>query len=221
MVIPRRSLFSQHAKIVQVEKRNKFIELYRIFITFERKTETHAKHYHFCSASDTVAPIYKNEAETVGQWIGTHHKTLVYGGANGGLMEIVAKEVRDNGSQVLGIITRHIAEMGRSSQQPTDLVTTDSMGERKRLLIERGDILVALPGGIGTIDELFDALTTKMLGTHDKPVIICNTQGLFNPLIQQIELLRKENFLRYDRPDLYHIVPDAKTCCELLERYNR
>ena len=52
----------------------------------------------FCSASDTVAPIYKNEAETVGQWIGTHHKTLVYGGANGGLMEIVAKEVRDNGS---------------------------------------------------------------------------------------------------------------------------
>ena len=81
----------------------------------------------FCSASDTVAPIYKNEAETVGQWI----------------------------------------------------------------------------------------------GTHDKPVIICNTQGLFNPLIQQIELLRKENFLRYDRPDLYHIVPDAKTCCELLERYNR
>ncbi len=59
----------------------------------------------FCSASDTVAPIYKNEAETVGQWIGTHHKTLVYGGANGGLMEIVAKEVRDNGSQVLGIIT--------------------------------------------------------------------------------------------------------------------
>ena len=84
----------------------------------------------FCSASDTVAPIYKNEAETVGQWIGTHHKTLVYGGANGGLMEIVAKEVRDNGSQVLGIITRHIAEMGRSSQQPTDLVTTDSMGER-------------------------------------------------------------------------------------------
>ncbi|HBB51864.1 MAG TPA: TIGR00730 family Rossman fold protein [Barnesiella sp.] len=175
----------------------------------------------FCSASDTVAPIYKNEAETVGQWIGTHHKTLVYGGANGGLMEIVAKEVRDNGSQVLGIITRHIAEMGRSSQQPTDLVTTDSMGERKRLLIERGDILVALPGGIGTIDELFDALTTKMLGTHDKPVIICNTQGLFNPLIQQIELLRKENFLRYDRPDLYHIVPDAKTCCELLERYNR
>lgn len=175
----------------------------------------------FCSASDTVAPIYKNEAETVGQWIGTHHKTLVYGGANGGLMEIVAKEVRDNGSQVLGIITQHIAEMGRSSQQPTDLVTTDSMGERKRLLIERGDILVALPGGIGTIDELFDALTTKMLGTHDKPVIICNTQGLFNPLIQQIELLRKENFLRYDRPDLYHIVPDAKTCCELLERYNR
>ena len=130
----------------------------------------------FCSASDTVAPIYKNEAETVGQWIGTHHKALVYGGANGGLMEIVAKEVRDNGSQVLGIITRHIAEMGRSSQQPTDLVTTDSMGERKRLLIERGDILVALPGGIGTIDELFDALTTKMLGTHDKPVIICNTQ---------------------------------------------
>lgn len=85
-------------------------------------------------------------------------------------MEIVAKEVRDNGSQVLGIITRHIAEMGRSSQQPTDLVTTDSMGERKRLLIERGDILVALPGGIGTIDELFDALTTKCSAHTTNPL---------------------------------------------------
>lgn len=175
----------------------------------------------FCSASDAIAPDYKHEAEVLGQWIGTHGYRLVYGGANGGLMEIVARCARENGSPVLGIITRHIIELGRSSQQPTELITTDNMGDRKRHLIEQGDIIVALPGGIGTIDELFDAITTKMLGSHDKPVIICNTGGLFDPLIQQFDLLRRQGFLRYDRPDLYQVVPDARACCELLGHENR
>lgn len=175
----------------------------------------------FCSASDAIAPVYKNEAEVLGRWIGSHGHRLVYGGANGGLMETVARCARDHGSPVLGIITSHIAHLGRSSQQPTELITTDNMGERKRLLIERGDIIVALPGGIGTIDELFDAITTKMLGNHDKPIVICNTQGIFNPLVQQIELLRRQGFLRYDKPDLYRVVPDAQACCELLDPDNR
>ena len=175
----------------------------------------------FCSASDAIAPDYKHEAEVLGQWIGTHGYRLVYGGANGGLMEIVARCARNNGSPVLGIITSHIVRLGRSSQQPTELITTDNMGERKRLLIERGDIIVALPGGIGTIDELFDAITTKMLGHHDKPIVICNTRGLFAPLVQQLDLLRQQGFLRYDRPDLYQVVPDARACCELLAQQIR
>ena len=81
----------------------------------------------FCSASDTVAPIYKNEAETVGQWIGTHHKTLVYGGANGGLMEIVAKEVRDNGSQVPATSPKWVDPVNNppTSSQPTAWVNVN------------------------------------------------------------------------------------------------
>ncbi len=175
----------------------------------------------FCSASDTIDTQYKHEAEVLGRWIGSHRHTLVYGGASGGLMEIVARTARENGSKVTGIITRRIAEMGRSSQQPTELITAENMGERKQLLIERGDLLVVLPGGIGTIDELFDALTTRMLGEHQKPIIICNTQGLFNPMLEQIEHLRRNNFLRYDQPDLYRVAPDAKSCCELIEQYSR
>lgn len=175
----------------------------------------------FCSAADNIDPIYKTEGEILGQWIGQHHNRLVYGGANGGLMEIVSKNARENGSPVLGIITRHIAHLGRSSSQPTELITAESMGERKQRLIDNGDIIVALPGGIGTIDELFDALTGKMLGHHDKPIVICNTQGIFDPLIQQIDHLRAQHFLRYDKPNLYHIVSDARACCELLDQYNR
>ncbi len=175
----------------------------------------------FCSASDTISPLYKHEAEVLGSWIGTHHHTLVYGGASGGLMEIVAHAARKGGSNVIGIIPRRIAEMGRSSQQPTELITVESMGERKQLLIERGDLLVVLPGGIGTIDELFDALTAHMLGAPQKPIIICNTQGLFDPLLEQIEHLRRNNFLRYNQPDLYRVAPDAQSCCELIEQYSR
>ncbi len=175
----------------------------------------------FCSASDTIDPLYKHEAEVLGRWIGSHHRTLVYGGANGGMMEIVARATREEGGDAVGIITQRIIELGRTSQQPTELVTTNNMGERKQLLIERGDLIVALPGGVGTIDELFDALTTRMLGEHQKPIIICNTQGIFDPLLEQIEHLRRNNFLRYDQPDLYRVAPNAQACCELIKQYSR
>ncbi len=175
----------------------------------------------FCSASDIIDPIYKHEAEVLGHWIGTHQRTLVYGGANGGLMEIVARAAREGGSEVVGIITRRIIELGRTSQQPTELITTENMGKRKQLLVKRGDLIVILPGGVGTIDELFDALTTRMLGEHSKPIIICNTQGLFDPMLEQIEHLRRNGFLRYDQPNLYHVAPNAQACCELIEQYSR
>ncbi len=175
----------------------------------------------FCSASDAIDPLYKKEAEILGRWIGEHHCALVYGGANGGLMEIVARTAREGGSPVVGIITRRIVELGRTSQQPTELITAETMGERKRRLIERGDVLVILPGGIGTIDELFDALTGRMLGEHEKPIIICNTQGLFDPLLQQIGHLRHNQFLRYDKPNLYEVASDAAACCELLTQHIR
>ncbi len=175
----------------------------------------------FCSASNAIDAIYKHEAEVLGRWMGEHRRTLVYGGASGGLMEIVACAAREGGSEVVGIITRRIVELGRTSQYPTELVTTENMGERKRLLVERGDLIVILPGGVGTIDELFDALTTRMLGEHQKPIIICNTQGLYNHLLDQIEHLRRNNFLRYDQPDLYQVVSNAQACCELIEQYSR
>lgn len=98
-------------------------------------------------------------------------------------MEAIAQSAKNNNAGITGVITKRIIEMGRLSSLPDTLITTDTMGERKQKLTELGDIFVILPGGIGTIDELFDVLTTRMLGYHDKPILFCNTGGFYNPLL--------------------------------------
>ena len=177
----------------------------------------------FCSASDAIAPDYKHEAEVLGRWIGTHGYRLVYGGANGGLMEIVARCAREETEAPYWASSPGTSSSwGRSSQQPTELITTNNMGDRKRHLIEQGDIIVALPGGIGTIDELFDRHHhPRCSAATTSPSSSATPGGLFDSLIQQFDLLRRQGFLRYDRPDLYQVVPDARACCELLAHENR
>lgn len=172
----------------------------------------------FCAASDRIAARYFEEAGLLGKWIGEHNKTLVYGGASGGLMEETARNVRENGGEVIGIITQRIIDMGRTSRQPTELTVARSMSERKQALIDRGDAIVVLPGGIGTLDELFDALTTKMLGYHDKPIILCNTDRCYDILIEQIEQLIQNEFANPRIRSLFDVADDAQQCCSLLEK---
>lgn len=173
----------------------------------------------FCASSDDIDNIYYKEASIIGQWIGNKYKRLIYGGATGGLMEAIAQSAKNNNAGITGVITKRIIEMGRLSSLPDTLITTDTMGERKQKLTELGDIFVILPGGIGTIDELFDVLTTRMLGYHDKPILFCNTGGFYNPLLRQLEQFYKTGFAKETCFTFYEVAGNAEECCRILETY--
>jgi len=121
---------------------------------------------------------------------------LVYGGGSVGLMGTLARTVLDHGGQVTGIIPDFLRDRERMFDDVTELIVTEDMHERKMAMFERAEAFVALPGGIGTLEELVEQLTWAQLGQHEKPVLLANIEGFWQPLIDLLEHMRDERFIR-------------------------
>ena len=171
----------------------------------------------YCSSSNLVSSAYRDEANLLGHYIGGSGNTLVYGGATGGLMDVVAEGAQAEDADIVGIVPELIVERGRKSDLPTQLFVVEDMAERKEMMKEYADVFVALAGGYGTLDELFDVLVTGMLGYHDKPVILVNSQDYYSGLLSQFEKMEKEHMGYKSDSFKLQIVPDAKSCIELLK----
>jgi uncharacterized protein (TIGR00730 family) len=137
----------------------------------------------YCGSKPGLEPQFAQVAQQVGQWIGEHGGQLVYGGGKAGLMGVVAQATIEAQGQVVGIIPKALMEREMAFTQCQELIVVDTMHERKRLMAERSDVFMALPGGIGTLEELFEVWTWRQLGYHDKPIGILNTAGYFNQLL--------------------------------------
>jgi uncharacterized protein (TIGR00730 family) len=137
----------------------------------------------YCGSKPGLEPQFAQVAQQVGQWIGQHGGQLVYGGGKAGLMGVVAQATLEAQGRVVGIIPKALMEREMAYTQCQELIVVDTMHERKRLMAERSDVFVALPGGIGTLEELFEVWTWRQLGFHDKPIGILNTAGYFNHLL--------------------------------------
>jgi uncharacterized protein (TIGR00730 family) len=137
----------------------------------------------YCGSKPGLEPQFAQVAQQVGQWIGQHGGQLVYGGGKAGLMGVVAQATLEAQGRVVGIIPKALMEREMAYTQCQELIVVDTMHERKRLMAERSDVFVALPGGIGTLEELFEVWTWRQLGYHDKPIGILNTAGYFNHLL--------------------------------------
>lgn len=137
----------------------------------------------YCGSRDGVLPIYAQVAREVGDWIGRHNGQLVYGGGNNGLMGLVAQATADAGGRVVGIIPTALQPKENTRNACTELHVVDTMHERKRMMAERADVFLTLPGGIGTFEEFFEMWTWRQLGYHDKPVGLLNTQGYYDGLL--------------------------------------
>jgi len=137
----------------------------------------------YCGSKPGVEPQFAQVAQQVGQWIGQHGGQLVYGGGKAGLMGVVAQATLEAQGRVVGIIPKALMEREMAFTQCQELIVVDTMHERKRLMAERSDVFLALPGGIGTLEELFEVWTWRQLGYHDKPIGILNTAGYFNHLL--------------------------------------
>lgn len=150
----------------------------------------------YCGSSTSSDPKFDIPARALGEALAKAGITTVYGGGSPGLMGKVADAAMQAGGKVVGIIPEHILKLEVRHNNLTELHIVNSMHERKQMMAERADAFVVLPGGIGTLDETFEILTWKYLGVHDKPVIIANIDGYWNPFNEFFVHMKKYGFVR-------------------------
>jgi len=169
----------------------------------------------YCSSSNHIAQSYLDTAFELGAWIAKNGFVLVFGGATGGSMSAVSEGAAAGNGQIVGVIPGAVLRMGRENPLCTELVSVETMGERKELMKQRTDVFVILPGSYGTLDELFDVLASGIVGEHKKPVIILNENGFYNDLLKQTDRMRDEMFIpvEYFKP---LIASDLNECYNLI-----
>lgn len=150
----------------------------------------------FCSASQNIDKIYVEKAAEFGKWLGENKKCLIYGGTNSGLMEVVAKEAHENGSMVMGVVPTIVEERGKTSDNCDVVFCTDNLSDRKDVMLRESEILVALPGGVGTLDEIFHIMAGATIGYHTKQVILYNIDGFWDGIIDFLGGLESKGFTR-------------------------
>jgi hypothetical protein len=149
----------------------------------------------YCGANTGARPQYTAAAEALGRDMARQDVRLVYGGGSIGLMGVLARAVMEHGGRVTGIIPQFLRDREVMLREVDDLVVTADMHERKRIMFERSDAFVALPGGIGTLEEVVEMMTWAQLDQHAKPVMIVNIGGFWDPLIEQFGRMTSEGFL--------------------------
>jgi uncharacterized protein (TIGR00730 family) len=149
----------------------------------------------YCGANPGAAPAYAEAAAKLGAAMAEAGVRLVYGGGSVGLMGIVARAVMGHGGNVTGIIPQFLKDREVMLREVPDLVVTADMHERKRLMFQRSDAFIALPGGIGTLEEVVEVMTWAQLDQHAKPVLILNINGFWDPLVDLFRRMTAEGFL--------------------------
>ena len=160
----------------------------------------------YCASSNKVRASFVEAAETLGAIFASHGIRLIYGDGGIGLMAAVAKGVLDAGGEAIGVIPRFMVEQGWNNPRSTETIVTETMHERKATICNISDAMVALPGGIGTFEELLECLTWKQLGLHNNPVVILNTDGYYDSLLSCIDLMVEEQMMRPIHKDMYVVV---------------
>jgi uncharacterized protein (TIGR00730 family) len=159
----------------------------------------------YCSSSSRIAPVFVSAGVQLGKAIAAHGWRLVYGGNDVGLMGALADAVRAAGGKVTGVTPRVLVDMGIADEKCDELIVTDGMRQRKAILEERGDAFIALPGGLGTFEEIFEIIVAKQLGYHSKPIVLLNIAGYYDPLLAMIEHGIEQKFIKPASRDLYRV----------------
>ncbi|MCI6161145.1 MAG: TIGR00730 family Rossman fold protein [Prevotellaceae bacterium] len=152
----------------------------------------------FCSANNSIDPVYFEKTAELGRWMVKNGHSIVYGGCDTGLMECVAKAVCEAGGQTVGVIPSIVEKGGHASDHALVKVMCDNLSDRKALLLAHSDVLVALPGGVGTLDEVFTVAAAATIGYHHKRTILYNINGFWNSLVALLNDLQAKGMIRGD-----------------------
>lgn len=156
----------------------------------------------FCGSNFGVSPVYRESAAALGRALAARGITVVYGGTNKGLMGVVADAALAAGGSVVGVINRRLHERGHLHGGLTRHEVAATMRERKARMAELADGFIALPGGLGTLEELLEAATLTQLGDHSKPCGVLNVQGFYDPLRAMLEKAAAEGFMKAEHRDM-------------------
>ena len=160
----------------------------------------------FCGTATTIDEAHNVAARAFGEILAAARVTLVYGGAELGTMGAVANACFDAGGQVIGIIPDFQIDREKLNRQMTETHIVDTMHDRKRLMVEKADGFVVLPGGFGTLEEAFEVLTWKYIGLHTKPVVFLDTGGFYQPLVEMVEHMVRQGFSKPWHRQLFELV---------------
>lgn len=174
----------------------------------------------FCGASIGFNNKYKDDAERVGAYFAQHNIGLVYGGGKIGMMGILADELLKKGGEVIGIIPHLLVHEEVVHSDLSQLIKTKTMSKRKVKISKLVDGYIALAGGFGTLDEIFEALTLGQLGIENKPIGLLNTAGFFNPLLAQLDVMVKEGFLKQVNKDMVLVSDTIEDLIDQMNNYS-
>ena len=173
----------------------------------------------FCGSSPGARPLYVQAARHLGETLARRGLTLVYGGARVGTMGQLAQAALEAGGHVIGVIPRALAELEVAHTGLPDLRVVDSMHERKALMADLADAFIALPGGLGTIEEFFEVLCWSQLGLHTKPCGLLNVDGYYDRLTAFLDLCVREQFVCATHRELVLVEQDPDALLDAFERY--
>ncbi len=171
----------------------------------------------YCASSSKIDESYFDAAERLAVQLVTHDVTVVYGGGGAGLMGCIADTVIEYGGHVVGVIPKFMTEVEWQHKDVEEIHVVADMHERKKMLLEGTDAVIALPGGSGTLEELLEAISMKRLGLYTKPIVIMNINNYYAPLIEMLEKSIHENFMSESHRKMWTVVSDPDDIISAIE----
>ena len=170
----------------------------------------------YSASSTKIAPVYFAAAEELGRLLAMRGINLINGAGSIGLMAATSDASLATGGTVTGVIPRFMVEQGWQHKGLTQLIETETMHERKQIMTEMSDGVIALPGGCGTMEELLEIITWKQLGIYLNPIVILNIDGFYNPLLEMLQRAIDGNFMRPEHQNIWQVATSAQEAVELL-----
>jgi uncharacterized protein (TIGR00730 family) len=169
----------------------------------------------FCGSSHGLLPQYAETAKRLGELIGSNGYSLVFGGGNVGLMGEIARAAHATGASILGVLPEFLRHVERPLNGTEELIVVPDMQQRKAIMLDRADAFIALPGGLGTFDEIFEVLSTAQLQVHKKPIVLIDSEGYFAPLQALLAAVVRQGFAIRSIENFYRVVatPEAALQC--------
>lgn len=173
----------------------------------------------YCSSSNHLPEKFYKFAQEFGESLGKNNYNMVYGGTTVGMMGVIANNALNNGAEVIGVIPQKIEQFGLKHPDLARVIITKDMRERKATMEKYADIFVALPGGFGTFEEVFEILVAKQLSYHNKPIIFFNFDGYYNNMLKMFDTVYENNFAKQEMKSLYFIANSIEEMYNYLDNY--